>query len=305
MITEPGIINIFKPQDMSSQNIVRTFKKKLPKKTKIGHFGTLDPFACGVLMLGVAGAQRLNEYIHECLPKTYIATGILGLETPSGDMTDEIIQRDESEYLNTVIKDFSEEFIQTTLQNKFLGEYWQAPHTYSAAKFEGKKLHEWAREGVEIKKEKKKRFISKIEVLKYDFPRLEIRFEVSSGTYIRSLFTECAKELGTLGTLEGLLREKVGGCTSENAIQQKSWDDEVTYMKMDEVLDFSSLIFAEKEASLFSNGVKLKRDRVDSEKIGSLDYNYFWVRNEQQQILGLAKVENGEIHSLANFSVNS
>lgn len=305
MITEPGIINIFKPKDMSSQNIVRTFKKKLPRKTKIGHFGTLDPFACGVLMLGVAGAQRLNEYIHECLPKTYIASGILGLETPSGDMTTEVTQKDDSDYIKTVIRDFSREFIEKTLKDKFLGEYWQAPHTYSAAKFEGKKLHEWARAGVEIKKAKKKRMISKVEVLSYDFPKLEIRFEVSSGTYIRSLFADCAKELGTLGTLEDLLREKVGGCTDQNAIKEKSWESELQFMKMDDVLDFSSLIFAPKEATLFSNGVKLKTDRVFSEKAGSLEYNYFWVRNEKGDILGLAKVENGEIHSLVNFSVSS
>ena len=156
MITsKPIIINLYKPKDMSSQHVVRLFKRKFPKKTKIGHFGTLDPFATGVLMIGVNGAQRLNEYIHECLPKTYIATGILGLETATGDLTEEPTQRDDSEYLRTVIKDFSKEFIETHLRKKFLGVYMQAPHKYSAAKHEGKALHEWARAGVEIKKEKK------------------------------------------------------------------------------------------------------------------------------------------------------
>lgn len=304
--TKPVILNIFKPKDYSSQNVVRNFKRKFPKKTKIGHFGTLDPFACGVLMLGVNGAQRLNEFIHNCLPKTYIATGILGMETPTGDLTAPPSQTDKSEYLNTVIQDFSAEFIEEQLCTEFMGEYWQAPHTYSAAKHEGKPLHEWARAGVEIQKEKKKKFISKIEVLDYSFPRLKIRFEVSSGTYIRSLFSECARKLGTLGVLEELEREKIGGCTSANAIKEDHWDDEeIKYLKMDEVLDFSSLILEEKEARLYSNGVKLNETRAVDKISGSLDFPYFWIKNKNLDILGLAEIKETEIYSIANFSLSS
>ena len=304
--SKPVILNIFKPKDMSSQHIVRVFKRKLPKKTKIGHFGTLDPFACGVLMIGINGAQRLNEYIHECLPKTYIASGILGMETATGDLTEEVSQKDESEYLNTVIKGFSKEFIEDHLQQKFLGEYLQAPHKYSAAKFEGKKLHEWARSGVEIQKEKKKRFISKIEVIDYEFPKLKIRFEVSSGTYIRTLFSDCARSLGTLGTLEDLERSQIGICTSQNAIKESQWEsNDFDSVEMDKLLPFTNLILAPKESHLYSNGVRLKADRVSKKEMGNLEGPYYWVRDEENQILGLATIDNDEIQSLANFSTSS
>lgn len=299
----PRILNLYKPKDMTSYDVVRVFKRRFGKEAKIGHFGTLDPFACGVLIIGMYGAQRINNYIHDCLPKSYIATGILGKETETGDLTVEPSQTDETEYFKTTISDFSIEFIQAQLEERFLGEYWQAPHKFSAAKFEGKALHKWAREGVEIKKEKKLRYVHKIEVLEYDFPKLVIRFEVSSGTYIRSLFTECAAHLGTLGTLADLEREEIGLCNLGNAIRQEDWEaDELGFLKMDEILDFKNIIMAEKEANLFSNGVKLKLDRALREEGGSLEFPYRWVRNENLDILGLAEVKEGEIHSLANFS---
>lgn len=307
MITsKPIIINLYKPKDMSSQHVVRVFKRKFPKKTKIGHFGTLDPFATGVLMVGVNGAQRLNEYIHECLPKTYVATGILGLETETGDLTVEPSQRDESKYLKTVISDFSKKFIEEHLQEKFLGKYMQAPHKYSAAKHEGRALHAWAREGVEIRKEKKERSITKIEVLEYKFPKLKIRYEVSSGTYVRTLFSDCARSLGTIGVLEDLEREKIGACNVSNALREESWDsDEFATVAMDELLPFTSIIFENKEAHLYSNGVRLKSDRALRIDDGKLKNDYYWVRNLTGHILGLAEIKDGEIYTLANFSASS
>ena len=157
-------------------------------------------------MLGVAGAQRLNEYIHECLPKTYLAKGILGQSTPTGDLTVEPDHIDDSGPFKTVIPKLTLEDIQDKLGEKYIGEYWQAPHAFSAAKHKGKSLHKWAREGVEIIKEKKLRHIYTLEVVKYDFPHLWVRCSVSSGTYVRTLFSDCAKELGTIGVLESLLR---------------------------------------------------------------------------------------------------
>ena len=101
-------------------------------------------------MIGIGGAARLNEYIHELLPKTYLAVGKLGIETPTGDHQSEIIQRDDSVYLKKEIASFSREFIEEKIREKFLGDYMQAPHKYSAAKFMGRNLHVWAREGVEV-----------------------------------------------------------------------------------------------------------------------------------------------------------
>jgi tRNA pseudouridine55 synthase len=303
MTNKPVILNLNKPKDISSYDVIRKWKPRLKKLGKVGHFGTLDPFASGVLMLGVAGAQRLNEYIHECLPKTYLAIGKLGLETPTGDLTVDPSQVDESEYLEQVIAKFDTEFIQKTISEKFLGEYWQAPHKYSAAKFEGKALHKWAREGVEIKKEEKRREIYEIEVVEYLFPDLLIRFKVSSGTYIRTLFADCANELGTIGVLDSLIREEVGGCKLENSLGEETWSsEEIPFIDVDEVLQFSSIIFGPKECHLYKNGVRLNEDRAMEIKKGNLNFNYFWVRDEENTILGLAEIVEGEIVSRVNFA---
>jgi tRNA pseudouridine55 synthase len=301
-MTKPLILNINKPKDISSYDVIRKWKPRLKKLGKVGHFGTLDPFADGVLMLGVAGAQRLNEYIHECLPKTYLATGILGVETPTGDMTVDPTQLDESDFLKSVIGKFDIPFIQQKVQDKFLGEYWQAPHKYSAAKFEGKALHQWAREGIEIKKEKKKREIYSLEIVEYNFPKLSFRVEVSSGTYIRSLFSDIANELGTIGTLENLTREKVGGCTLDNSLSCDLTEvDPIPFIEIDTVLPFGEIIFADKEAKLYSNGVKLKQDRISESRDGKIK-DYYWAKDLADNILGLATIENEHIVSKVNFS---
>ena len=304
-INGPKLLNIYKPAGASSFDVVRHFKKRLTKKYKIGHFGTLDPFAEGVLILGINGAQRLNEQIHDCLSKTYIATGILGQETESGDLDMEVSQVDDSDYLKNEISKFSNEFIEEFLNKKFLGEYWQAPHKYSAAKYQGKNLHEWARLGVEIKKEKKRRHIYKIEVLEYNFPELKIRFEVSSGTYIRTLFSECAKELGTLGVLKNLVRESVGPIHMDTALRTDHWEQkELPFLEIQDALKFSSYIFEDKEARLYSNGVKLKQDRAARLEVGELQmFNYFWAKNLEGKILGLCQIDDEEqFKQVVNFN---
>lgn len=294
---------------MSSYDVVRHFKRNLPNGFgKIGHFGTLDPFASGVLMIGIGGAARLNDFIHDLLPKTYLAVGKLGIETPTGDYTSEISQRDDSLYLKQEIASFSKEFIEERLRDKFLGEYWQAPHKYSAAKFMGKNLHEWAREGVEVKKEAVKREVYKIEVVKYSFPYLSVRVTVSSGTYVRTLFSDMAQYLGTLGSLISLVRESVGGATVQNALYKSEWplEKKVEFMqkglRVDEVLPFSSFVLNSDQVKGFKNGAFLKPERLTL-KSGHLQSNeYFWMRDENDYLLGLGlKVSDWEVRPKINF----
>lgn len=287
---QPYIINTYKPAGMSSQDVVRHFKRNLPDGFgKIGHFGTLDPFAEGILMLGIAGAARLNEWIHSEMSKTYIAHGVLGVSTETGDLTVEPDQTDDTPYLKTVIADFSKEFIEEKLLEKFNGEYWQAPHKYSAAKFEGKNLHEWAREGVEIKKEKKKRHIYSLNVIEYQFPKLIIEFEVSSGTYIRTLFSECAEVLGTLGTLERLVRNQIGNVHCQSSLEKEKWPvkdnpDSWSYSldgvhQVNEVIDYKQFDLTEEQAGRFLNGNPVNLD---------CDEQYVWIFSNKK-ILGLAE----------------
>lgn len=308
----PIIFNAFKPARITSFDVIRNFKRNLPKGYgKIGHFGTLDPFACGVLMIGVNGAAKLNDFIHDFLPKTYIAIGKLGVETETGDLSEEPSRIDESEYLKEKIAKFDLEFIEEFVQKNFQGEYWQAPHKYSAAKFKGRPLHKWARQGVEIKKEKKRRIIHSIEVIKYNFPYLILRCEVSSGTYIRTLFSDIANKLGTIGALVSLVRESVGPCSIDNSIAKKIWPDgeewdfEKFGLPVEEVLPFGDIFLAEKESKLYSNGVQLKLDRATKVVASPMSDIYFWIKNTQGEILGLGRVENMIINTQFNIASNS
>jgi tRNA pseudouridine55 synthase len=305
----PLVFNIFKPARITSYDVVRHYKRHLPQGFgKIGHFGTLDPFASGVLMIGICGAARLNDFIHDFLPKTYLAVGRLGIETPTGDYTSEVIQRDESLYLNREIKGFSKDFIQEKLREKFLGDYWQAPHKYSAAKFMGKNLHEWAREGVEVKKEAVLRKVYKIEVVKYAFPYLSIRVEVSSGTYVRTLFTDMCNYLGTLGSLISLVRVSVGPVTTRTALHRKNWpfDKNVSFiekgMPIEKVLPFSSYVLDEKQTAQFRNGAFLRPDSLKFSTESVLSDKFFWMMDESHHLLGLGeKTFPNEIKPKINF----
>lgn len=305
-IFPPLVFNVFKPARMSSYDVVRHFKRHLPMGFgKIGHFGTLDPFASGVLMIGISGAARLNDYIHEELPKTYLAVGKLGIETPTGDYTSEIIQRDDSLYLKQEIASFSAEFIQEKLREKFLGDYWQAPHKYSAAKFMGRNLHEWAREGVEVKKEAVLRKVHYIEVVKYRFPYLSIRVTVSSGTYVRTLFTDMSQYLGTLGSLIALVREGVGEVKATHALRKKDWpkDKELGVLeraqRVDSILNFSRCILTPEQVLAFRNGAFLKTSEVMG---GEEKSELFWMLSQDEELLGLAqKVSDKEMRPKINF----
>ena len=293
----PLVFNIFKPARMTSYDVIRHFKRHLPKGYgKIGHFGTLDPFASGVLMIGIGGAARLNEYIHDLLPKTYLAVGKLGIETPTGDYESEIIQRDDSVYLKREIAKFSADFIEERLREKFLGEYWQAPHKYSASKFMGRNMHEWAREGVEVKKEPVLRHVYDIRVVKYKFPYLSVRVTVSSGTYVRTLFNHMSNELGTIGSLVALVREKIGFATTKNAIKKKDWPLEREFpvlekgIPIDELLPFDRVQLTESQTTAFKCGAFLKLDQVTITK-RNFSEEYVWMNDDKNQLFGLGHRE--------------
>ncbi|MFY7993627.1 MAG: tRNA pseudouridine synthase B [Bacteriovoracaceae bacterium] len=310
--SKPLVINVFKPARVTSYDVIRHYKKNLPQNFgKIGHFGTLDPFACGVLLIGIGGAARLNDLIHEYLPKTYLAIGKLGVETATGDLTSSVTQQDTSLYLRQEIGSFSKEFIQKQLREKFLGEYMQAPHQYSAAKFMGKKMHEWAREGVEIKKEEVRRFIYSIEVVKYAFPYLSLRVKVSSGTYVRTLFSDMSNYLGTLGCLVSLVRESVGHLDSKNALQKNKWPKERNEsfyqhgLDVDAVLPFAHYEFKPFEMKLFSNGVTLEMSRALLIQEGRLKNDYAWMYSDEGKLLGLAQIEENKFKPFINYSAGA
>lgn len=199
------ILNIHKPIGPTSHDIVDQIRKKLGTR-KAGHAGTLDPFAEGVLLILTGDdTKKSDELMHQ--EKEYIAEIKLGFVSDTYDRTGKIQEKIKNQ--KSKIKNPELEEVAGVLK-KFTGEIEQIPPMYSAIKVGGKKLYELARKGIEIERKPRKIKISEIEILKYDYPILEIRVICSSGTYIRSLANDIGKELGTGGYLEKLVRTRVG-----------------------------------------------------------------------------------------------
>lgn len=218
----PYIINVNKPAGITSFDVVRHFKRHLPKPYgKIGHLGTLDPFAEGVLLVAVGGAQRINHWLHGQYSKTYRARGVLGVQTMTGDLTVEPHLTDHSQGFKK-LKDHSLDFFQD-LWGEFVGEYLQTPPQFSASKYKGKPLHQWAREGVAVLKEPVGRKIFSLSVEKIIFPYVDFLVTVSSGTYIRVLFEDMAKRAGTFGALSSLCRMAIGPLSLEHSLPREKW----------------------------------------------------------------------------------
>lgn len=309
---KPSIFNVFKPAGMTSYQVIHHFKKNLPKPYgKIGHFGTLDPFACGVLMIGISGAARLNDYVHKYMPKTYLAVGKLGVMTETGDLTVPPTFIDDAPYLQNTIARFSKEFLDDQVKRNFTGDYWQAPHTYSAAKHQGRKLCDWARAGVEIQKEKKLRHVYNIEVVKYSFPYLSIRATVSSGTYVRTLFHDIAKYLGTYGTLVSLLRESIGDVDYRLALKKNiwpqandnNWNIADHALEVDQVFNISKVQLSGRNSTLYGNGnpVTLEEDQLLEKKV-DIEDNICWVYDEEHKLYGLGELSNHQLKVKFNIS---
>ena len=192
----------------TSFDVVAKSKRLLHTK-KVGHCGTLDPFAEGLLILCANKATKIIRFI-ELTNKTYIATLKLGIATSSGDTEGEVVETKDIPNLN-------KESISDVL-SAFLGESYQLPPMYSALKKDGKRLYEYARENIEVEREKRKIEIFDINLL--DYKNDEIVFEVtcSKGTYVRVLGEDIAKKLGTVGHLISLKRTRVGNYRLEDAI---------------------------------------------------------------------------------------
>jgi len=205
-----GFLNIYKPSGPTSHDVVNRLRKITGIK-KIGHAGTLDPFASGVLIcaIGRAATKEINQFVK--LDKKYIAQITLGKQTNTFDRTGDFIDN------NLLLKNIKEIDIRKCLES-FLGKQKQIPPMFSAKKIKGKKLYELARAGIEIKREKIDIEIFDIKLLKYSFPSLEILVHAISGTYIRSLASDIGRSLGYGAYLEELERTAIGNIKIEDSI---------------------------------------------------------------------------------------
>ncbi len=281
----PWILPVFKPKGPSSYDIIRDLKRPLFKllgkgrgrrKLKIGHFGTLDPFAEGILLVGTGKALKLMEYFQKEMTKKYRGIGTLAYSTDTGDEQGELLKKSDSENWPTM----------AAVQNAclaFLGEYPQRPPYFSAVKHEGKPLYEWARQGVFVDKPAVLRYLHFFDVSaihseeKFEY---EFHCEVSSGTYIRGLWCDLARVLGKEGHLTQLTREGWGEFQAKDAkklpIDSLSYDD---LKRPDEFWDISKVFLKAEDARRFCQGQFLERPNFEGKLC--------WVYDDQELLLGL------------------
>lgn len=254
-----GIIIINKPKNCTSHDIVRKAKKAFNEK--VGHTGTLDPNATGVLPLLVGKGTQIAKYIinHD---KIYEATLKLGEKTDTADVEGVVI---ETKYI-------PEESLQIEIVNKvlqsFIGKQEQIPPIYSAIKVNGKKLYDYARKGEKVEIQPRQIEIYNMELIKIDVQNKTVEFRVhcSKGTYIRTLCENIAEKLGTVGYMKELNRTKVGEFSIDDSItiedlQNGNYNNFITVE--DYFKNYKNINLNEKKLQLFLNGVQLTWDFED------------------------------------------
>jgi tRNA pseudouridine55 synthase len=265
-----GILNIYKEKGYTSHDVVAVVRRTLQQK-KVGHTGTLDPDAQGVLPICVGKATRLADDIMAA-HKVYRAVLTLGVTTDTEDASGEILEEKPV--------DFDEKAIQEVVHS-FIGEIQQIPPMYSAIKIQGKKLYQLAREGKEIERAPRSVTIHDIIIQKFLPPdQLEMDIYCSKGTYIRTLCADIGKKLGCGGHMASLIRLASGNFKLENAITL----DDLKLLKeedrlsealipMDEVLkEYNKVIVKEEGTKLLYNGGKI--------------YTYFFEKTDRPVTLG-------------------
>lgn len=279
-----GILLIDKPKKYTSHDVV-TIVKKISKE-KVGHTGTLDPNATGVLPLLVGKATQISKYLinHD---KTYIATLKLGIKTDTADGEGNIIE--EQDFSKFSIR---KENVEKAL-TEMIGKQEQIPPMYSAIKVNGKKLYEYAREGKQVELKARKIEIYDIKLLEYKPQEAEVIFEIacSKGTYIRTVCENIAKKLNTVGYMKELKRTRVGDFAIESTIaiellkkEPEKLENAIIsiekFFKGKEKLELSN-----KELQLFLNGVQLTQNNKDE---------VYRIYNNNQ-FIGLGIVENNRL----------
>lgn len=253
-----GIIIVNKPKACTSHDVVYKIRKITGEK--VGHAGTLDPLATGVLPILVGKGTLCSKYLmnHD---KSYIVTLQLGKKMDTGDAEGNIIQE---EKVNIPWKD--KQALEKVFQS-FVGKQEQVPPMYSAIKVKGKKLYEYARKGEQVEVPVRQIEIYQIKILQIEELKKQIVFQVfcSKGTYIRSLCEDIAEKLGTVGYMQELQRIQVGDFRIEQSVTIEQLEkDNIPYLSVEKLFEDKEAVSLEKRRlHLFLNGVKLEIRKPD------------------------------------------
>ena len=242
-----GILVINKPQDYTSRDVVNKLNHIFHTK-KIGHTGTLDPIATGVLVVAIGSYTKLvNELT--CLDKEYVAEIKLGIKTDTGDITGNVMNESDDFSVNET--DILSVF------NTFPKEYKQTVPKYSAVKINGKKLYEYAREGIDIELPTRMVNIYSLELLEFNKDTIKFKTKVSKGTYIRSLIEDICEKLGVYGTMKSLVRTKQGKFTIEESNNLDGVNINTKLLSVKDVLDVTDYSLNDELYKRVANGNKL------------------------------------------------
>ena len=278
-----GIIVVNKPKGITSFDVIRKLKKILKTK-KIGHTGTLDPLATGVMLMCVGKATKLASDL-EAKDKVYIADFDIGYATDTYDIEGKKIAVNIIE----VLKENLEQSIK-----KFIGNIKQVPPMYSAIKIDGNKLYHLARKGIEVERPERDVTIEYINLLDFKDNKAKIETKVSKGCYIRSLIYDIGQDLGTYATMTALQRKQVGDYSLEESysleqIEEMVLNNDFKFLKtVEEIFSYDKYsLQTEKELTLYKNGNTVKiKENLENKK-----YRIYF----QDEFIGLANVENNNL----------
>ena len=280
-----GFLNVYKPKGKTSHDIVAILRK-LTKIKQIGHTGTLDPFAEGVLPICIGKATRLIEYLDD--EKAYIGTIQLGSSTSTYDIEGEVVKKSDKKVdLLSIEKELS----------KFMGDILQVPPIYSAIKVDGKKLYEYARRGEVVNIQPRSIKITKLEIIDFDEDNqvLQLYIECSKGTYIRSIANDLGEALGCFGYLTKLVRTKAGSFELKASVKLDSLNnyDDVFNSLINPInyLNYPSYELVSSEKVKVMNGMQIQVEQKD----GKIIFTY------QNKIVAIAEVLNKKAKILKVF----
>ena len=271
-----GFLNVYKPKGKTSHDVV-AFLRRVTKIKQIGHTGTLDPFAEGVLPICIGKATRLIEYLDD--DKAYIGKVQFGSSTDTYDV--------EGKVTNSSFLKISKEELEKVLIN-FRGEIEQIPPIYSALKVNGKKLYEYARSGEEVEIKPRKVIINKLELNNFDFDNqtADLYIECSKGTYIRSIANDLGESLGCFGHLSSLKRIKAGKFLIENSVKLDELIDVISVknnlINPIEYLNMPTYELSQKELEAVSHGNPININRQ----------NCFITFLSNEKLIAIAEVTN-------------
>ena len=276
-----GVLNIFKPKGMSSFDAVRVVKK-VAGTGKVGHTGTLDPEATGVLPICIGRATKIIDYIMDS-EKVYEVTLKLGIRTTTYDLEGEVLEERDPSHLT------EEEILNST--NSFKGEYSQIPPMYSALKQNGVRLYELARKGIEVERKGRLVNIYNLEDIKINNPYISMKVTCSKGTYIRSLCYDIGEKLGVFATMTQLNRAKTSVFSQEksiniNELTKENINDYI--LSMEEALEkYDKIVVNKKYVKLLVNGVRVADGRFTKDKV--INNKLYRVYDDENNFIGLGE----------------